>query len=183
MGFHGDSGHGVVGVNGAHRVAERFVLLGDRGVGLVVGLAAAALVEQVFRQSDETFARAGAILFIDHAGEAEQCLFDALVAIAPCLFGSRADVAVPAIGEAHGSIEHARVLAAGELIVGDAGFDEISADVSFVVGFDFPARRLFALFVNIGEGETGLHVAVLFLGSQQERASIHPAFCAGRPGT
>ncbi len=119
-------------------MSDGFVLLDDGGRGS--GRTGSFRRLPVARQSRRNLARCDVPLafvvafdVVHETAEANEGLFDFFMPVVPGFLGSRADVVVPAIGEFFGGVVKAQVLAAGGDVMGDAGFDEISAGVAFVL--------------------------------------------------
>ena len=138
-GFHRHVGHARVEIHGAHRVADRLVLLDDGQVALVVLVAVAAAVQEELGQLDVLPPLARAFPLVHEPRQPHQRLFESLVAVVPGLFGGRADVAVPAIGQASRGVVQPRVLAAGHQVVGHRRLDEVAGAVAFVIRLARPA--------------------------------------------
>lgn len=127
MSFDCDIGHAGVSVDSAHGVSDRFVLLSNGQVTLIVRLPIplridgrrVARIEKVFGQLDIFLTLAAAFHIVHETSESDQALFDLLVAVVPRFLGRGAEVGIPAVGQLLGGVVEPGVLLIGHQVVVD----------------------------------------------------------------
>ena len=135
-------------------MAHGLVLPGDGQVALVVLLAVSAAIQEEPGQFDVLAALAGSFFGVDEFRQADQGLFEFLVAVVPRLLRGRPDMIAPAIGQPPGRTVHAVVALAGHEVMGEGRFDEIAGRIAFVVALVGPplqpVQRIEGLQVTVG---------------------------------
>ena len=94
-------------------VPDRFILLHNRQMRLVVLLPILSVIQQEFCQLHVTIAFAAAFDVVHEAAEAHQRLLHLLVPVVPGLFGRGADGGDPAVSQLLGRVIQAAVFAIG----------------------------------------------------------------------
>ncbi len=142
-------------------MSDRFVLLDDRHVALIILAAVLAAVEQEFPQRDVLVPCSIAVRSVDEPAEADQRDLHGLMAVVPALLGRRSDVVVPAVSQPLGGIVQPRVLALGQQVVRHCRFQQVAGDVPFMV-----RSVTWRPALAITQRERGLNVPVRLLGGQ-----------------
>ena len=125
----------------------------------------AAAIEQEFGELDVTIAVAVPFRVVDEPAEAHECLFHFLVAVEPFLLAG-ADVRHPAVGQFLRRIVEPFVLALGERVMIDRGFDKVTGHVAFMVTTAFGRPTRMPAVLRIAQRPRSLQIPIWLLRSQ-----------------